>query len=67
MMKECLRYGIDPFIIDDKRRSAYFKGIATCHSDHEPLMSVSFDAQKRFKSKTELFNTLQYARYPERE
>lgn len=67
MMKECLRYGIDPFIIDDKRRSAYFKGIAAWNSDHEPLMSVSFEAQNRFKSKMELFNTLQYARYPERE
>ena len=29
MMKECLRFGIDPFIIDDKRRGAYNRGIAT--------------------------------------
>lgn len=28
MMKECLRHGIDPFIIDDKRRGAYNRGIA---------------------------------------
>ena len=26
--KECLRHGIDPFIIDDKRRGAYNRGIA---------------------------------------
>lgn len=27
MLKECLRFGIDPFIIDDKRRGAYIRGI----------------------------------------
>lgn len=28
IVKECLHYGIDPFIVDDKRRSAYNRGIA---------------------------------------
>ena len=65
MMKECLRHGIDPFIIDDKRRGAYNRGIAAWSEDHEPLMSVSLEAQKRFQGKMELCALFQYARYPE--
>ena len=65
MMKECLRHGIDPFIIDDKRRGAYNRGIAAWNEDHEPLMSVSLEAQKRFQGKMELCALFQYARYPE--
>lgn len=65
MMKECLRHGIDPFIIDDNRRGAYNRGIAAWNEDHEPLMSVSLEAQKRFQSKMEFCALFQYARYPE--
>ena len=65
IMKECLRHGVDPFVIDDKRRGAYNRGIAAWSEDHEPLMSVSLDAQKRFQGKMELCALFQYARYPE--
>ncbi len=66
MMKECLRHGIDPFIIDDKRRGAYNRGIAAwSDDDHAPLISVSLEAQKRFQGKMELCALFQYARYPE--
>lgn len=65
MMKECLRHGIDPFIIDDKRRGAYNRGIASWGDNHEPLMSVAIESQKRFQSKMELCRLFQYARHPE--
>mgnify|MGYP002512352426 FL=1 len=65
MLKECLRHEIDPFIIDDKRRGAYNRGIAAWSEDHEPLISVSLEAQKRFQGKMELCALFQYARYPE--
>lgn len=65
MMKECLRHGIDPFIIDDKRRGAYNRGIAAWNEDHGPLISVSLEAQKRFQGKMELCKLFQYARHPE--
>ena len=65
IMKECLRHGIDPFIIDDKRRGAYNRGIVAWSEDHQPLMSVSLEAQKRFQGKMELCALFQYARYPE--
>ena len=67
MMKECLRYGIDPFIIDDKRRGAYNRGIESWSSDRGVLMSVTLEAQKRFQGKMELCKLFQYARYPSAE
>ena len=65
MLKECLRHGIDPFIIDDKHRGAYNRGIASWSADCKQLMSVSLDAQARFQSKMEVCKLFQYARYPE--
>ena len=54
MMKECLRYGIDPFIIDDKRRSRYFQGIKDWHADRDKFLDVVTEAQERFKMQIEL-------------
>ena len=64
IMKECLRYGIDPFIIDDKHRGAYNRGITNWNVDHNQLKSVALEAQKRFQGKMALCNLFQYARYP---
>ncbi len=65
MMKECLRHGIDPFIIDDKRRGAYNRGIAAWHDNHDLLLATALEAQKRFQAKMEVCRLLQYARSPE--
>ena len=67
MMKECLRYGIDPFIIDDKRRGAYNRGIESWNMERGELISVTLEAQKRFQGKMELCKLFQYARYPSAE
>lgn len=64
MMKECLRYGIDPFIIDDKHRGAYNRGITCWNEDPKIFMLVALEAQKRFQGKMELCRLFQYARYP---
>ena len=64
MMKECLRYGIDPFVIDDKRRGAYIRGIEEWETNQSQLILVTLEAQKRFQGKMELCNLFQYARYP---
>lgn len=42
------RPGIDPFIIGDKSRALCQYGILTRSQDHEPLISVPLEAQKRF-------------------
>lgn len=54
MMKECLRYGIDPFIIDDKRRSRYFHGIKDWNANRDKFLDVVTEAQERFKMQNEL-------------
>lgn len=62
MMKECLRFGIDPFIIDDKRRGAYNKGIAQWETDPQVLRMPVLEAQTRFRKQLELCKLMQYCR-----
>ena len=64
MMKECLRHGVDPFIIDDKRRNQYYKGIASWDTDPEVLRTVCREAQTRFQGQMELCRLMQYCRMP---
>ena len=59
MIKECLRHQITPFIIDDKRRGQYNKGIKCWHSDPSILRDACLKAQARFKRQIELQRLLQ--------
>ena len=54
MFKECLRHGIMPFIIDDKRRSRYLRGIKEWHDDRFEMIDVVMEAQERFEAQIEL-------------
>ena len=54
MFKECLRHDIMPFIIDDKRRSRYLRGIKEWHEDRYELVDVVMEAQDRFEAQIEL-------------
>ena len=54
LFKECLRHGIMPFIIDDKRRSRYLRGIREWHEDRYELLDVVMEAQDRFEAQVEL-------------
>ena len=54
MFKECLRHDIMPFIIDDKRRSRYLRGIKEWHDDRYELVDVVMEAQDRFETQIEL-------------
>lgn len=64
MMKECLRYNITPFIIDDKRRTAYYNGIAKWNGDLSVLMAVAENFQAKFESKHTLFKLMDHFRPP---
>ena len=64
IVKECLRYGIDPFIVDDKRRGAYNRGIAMWDESPEVFRTVCEEAQNRFRAKMELCRLMQYRRLP---
>lgn len=66
MMKECLRYGIDPFIIDDKRRGEYNRGIARWDMNPETLNNTVSEAQKRFQAKLEVCRLMEYHRPPKK-
>ena len=54
MFKECLRHDVMPFIIDDKRRSRYLRGIKEWHDDRYELVDVVMEAQDRFEAQIEL-------------
>ena len=64
VLKECLRHGVVPFIIDDKRRGEYNRGIAQWDTNPEILRSASLRAQERFQTHMELCKVMQYRRLP---
>ena len=59
VLKECLRHGITPFILDDKRRSAYLDGIRCWEKDPLPLLQVCMEAQARFQAQIDLEKLLE--------
>lgn len=54
MLKECLRHGITPFILDDKRRTGYLNGLCQWDELPEILTTTCLEAQNRFKAQIEL-------------
>ena len=54
MVKECLRYQITPFIVDDKHRTDYTKGIGCWSTKPSTLRNVCLKAQERFNRQLEL-------------
>ena len=64
LLKECLRFGIFPFIIDDKHRSAYHKGIQLWDTDRSALLQLCTKAQQTVEAKYELFQLMDYCRPP---
>ena len=62
LIKECLRYGVDPFILDDKRRTAYYRGIAWWDEDSSVLMETVLQAQARFQNQMETCMLMEYCR-----
>ena len=49
LFKECLRQGVTPFIIDDKRRSQYLAGLKEWDDYRITLLEVATVAQERFE------------------
>ena len=56
MFKECLRNGVEPFILDDKRRTCYLAGIRCWDSVQISLMKVCIEAQDRFQTHLIIFD-----------
>lgn len=62
VVKECLRHGADPFIIDDKRRGEYNRGIGSWETNPTTLTEVVAQAQARFRNDEETYNLMEYCR-----
>jgi fido (protein-threonine AMPylation protein) len=62
MVKECLRHQIVPFIIDDKHRSEYHKGIINWDINPSILGDLVLRAQGHFEGKMDLCKLFQYQR-----
>lgn len=62
MLKECLRFQIAPFIIDDKHRREYHKGIAAWDTNPDVLTDLATHAQSHFEGKMDLCRLFQYQR-----
>ena len=61
MFKECLRHQITPFILDDKRRTEYLKGIREWDMDRSTLFTPCLEAQARFQAQIDLQKLQEYA------
>ena len=60
MFKECLRHEVTPFIIDDKKRAAYLKGIREWELDRSILFAPVREAQVHFVAQCESQRLLEY-------
>jgi len=65
MFKECLHYGVDPFILHDKKRSVYLDGIKLWdnYKTRKILMDLSVDEQEDFDEMVTLCNLRSYNQY----
>lgn len=63
MFKECLRHDITPFILDDKRRTGYLKGLREWEKNDTALQVVCREAQERFQRQLDLQGLLETQAY----
>ena len=59
MLKECLRNGIVPFIIDDDMKLFYYRGLHEWSSEKVCLTDTCLAAQDKFKKYLDYFR-IQY-------
>lgn len=55
MFKECLKYNIVPFIIEDKLKLFYYRGLKKWGKEKEYLMDTCLAAQDRYKAYLDYF------------
>ena len=54
-LKECLRHNIVPFLIEDKKKAFYYRGLAECDRDKACLIDTCLDGQDVFKKMLDEF------------
>ncbi len=55
-LKECLRYGIVPFLIEDSKKAFYYRGLAEWEQEPDYLTDTCLDGQDTFKKLTAMFD-----------
>lgn len=56
MLKECLRFGYVPFIIDDELKMFYYRGLREWKNEREYLRDTCLFAQDKFKKYLDYFD-----------
>lgn len=49
-LKECLRYGIVPFIIEDRKKAFYYRGLSEWDNEQGYLIDTCLDGQDLFRT-----------------
>ena len=55
-LKECLRYNIVPFIIEDSKKAFYYRGLAEWENEKGYLIDTCLDGQDTFKRLLAMFD-----------
>lgn len=55
MFKECLKYNIDPFIIEDNQKLFYDRGLKEWDNEKGYLTDTCLTAQDRYKAYLDYF------------
>lgn len=55
-LKECLHYGIVPFIIEDAKKAFYYRGLAEWENEKGYLIDTCLDGQDTFKRLLSMFD-----------
>ena len=58
-LKECLRYGITPFIIEDSKKAFYYRGLAEWENEKGFLTDTCLDGQDTFRRLMSMFDIRQ--------
>lgn len=56
LFKECLNYGIVPFVIQDDLKMFYYRGLSQWGRENGYLMDTCLTAQDRFRAYLKYFN-----------
>ena len=55
-LKECLRYGIVPFIIEDSKKLFYYRGLSQWETEKGYLTDTCLDGQDTFRKMMAVFD-----------
>ena len=56
MFKECLKYNIVPFIIEDSKKAFYYRGLSEWKNERGYLIDTCLDGQDTFKKLLSMFD-----------